>query len=85
MDKLKVSENRFKNFVDLATDGIYYLKIDPPMDLNLSPDEKLKYFFENAFFSELNDALLKINRIPDKESLLGQPVKTLVQSRARPG
>ena len=77
MDKLKVSENRFKDFVDLATDGIYYLKIDPPMDLNLSPDEKLKYFFENAFFSELNDALLKINRIPDKEGLIGQPVKTL--------
>jgi PAS domain S-box-containing protein len=76
-DKLKISENRFTNFVDLSTDGIYYLTIEPPMDLNRPPEEMLQYFFENAYFSEVNHAFLKINGIHDKSMLIGKPAKAL--------
>ena len=83
-DRLRISENRFKNFADLSTDGICYLTLSPPMDLNLSPEESLKYFFENAYFSEVNDAFLKIFPIPNKEMLIGKPVKFLYPTETIP-
>jgi PAS domain S-box-containing protein len=83
-EKLRISENRFKNFVDISTDAIYYLILNPPIDLNLSPEEQLNYFFENAYFSEVNDALLKIYGIPDSESLVGQPAKVLFPPEEMP-
>jgi PAS domain S-box-containing protein len=75
--ELRLSENRFRSFADCTTDGIYYLTINPPMDLSLSTEEKMNYFFKAAYFSEVNDAFLKINRIQNKENVIGQPVRLL--------
>jgi PAS domain S-box-containing protein len=74
-EKLKLSENNFKNFAELSTDGIYYLTLDPPLDTMLSAEDQMKYFFNHARFSEVNDAYLKMVDIKKKDSVIGQPVK----------
>jgi len=73
-EKLKLSENRFRNFVDLTTDVIMYVTIDPPMDTSLSQEDQLKYMVGHTFCGEINDAFRKLRSDLDFHDLIGKPL-----------
>lgn len=73
-EKPKLSENRFRNFVDLTTDVILYVVIDPPMDTSLSAEEQLKYLAHHTFCGEVNDAFRKLRSDLDFNDLIGKPL-----------
>jgi PAS domain S-box-containing protein len=76
-ENLNVSENRFRNFVDITNDGIYYLAIDPPLEINMPPQDQLEYFFKHACFSEANNAWLRIHHIRDRKGIIGKPISVV--------
>ena len=73
-EKLKLSEGRFKNFVDLNTDVILYVTIDPPMDISLSTEDQLKYLTSHTFCSEINAAFRNLRSDISVNDLIGKPL-----------
>jgi PAS domain S-box-containing protein len=76
-EKLRINEFRFKNFVELTTDGIYFLTIDPPMDVSLPVAEQLDYIYSHAVYTECNDAFLKLRGIKSKNVIKGMPLANI--------
>ncbi|MBN2762351.1 MAG: PAS domain S-box protein, partial [Bacteroidales bacterium] len=82
-EKLKISEYRFKNFVDLTTDVILYVKVDPPMDTSLSPEEQLHYLTNHSFCGDMNNMLMKLRDIKNADDYIGKPLTDLMLTDSR--
>ncbi|MBN1415599.1 MAG: PAS domain S-box protein [Bacteroidales bacterium] len=82
-EKLKTSEYRYKNFVDLTTDVILYVKVDPPMDTSLSPEEQLHYLMNHSFCGDMNNMLMKLRGIKNADDYIGKPLTELILPDSR--
>jgi len=66
------SENRYKAFIAMSTEGIWLADVDPPVDTSLPYDEQVAAFIENIRIAECNDALARIYGYSRADEMIGR-------------
>jgi len=69
---LTYSEDRYKAFIAMSTEGIWLADVDPPIDISLSGEEQVASFIENIRIAECNDALARIYGYSRAAEMIGR-------------
>ncbi|WPP51708.1 PAS domain S-box protein [Catalinimonas niigatensis] len=69
---LKESKERYKNFIDSVTEGVYRFDLKEPMDIKMSVEAQIQYLYANAFLAECNQELLKMYACAEEYEILGK-------------
>ncbi len=74
----KKAYEKYKTFVDLTSEGIWYFALDEPVDTTLPEDEQLRLFFERAYLAECNDSYAKMYGFSSPEEIIGVRLKDIM-------
>jgi len=74
-ERLEQSQARYQNFVQYSTEGISYINCGQPIPINISPEDQVRMFYDNAFIEESNMAIARTYGLEDPALLIGQKVK----------
>lgn len=77
------SEERYKTFIRLSTEGIYRLEFEESgINTTLSEQDQMKDFYEKGIIAECNDAMARMYGMTKSEELIGTRLKdVLVKSQ----
>jgi PAS domain S-box-containing protein len=76
-DALKISEAKYRNFIESSLEGVYFLQYDKPVDTKLNEDEQVRLLYETAYISECNDLFARMYGYKNKEEMINTRIKTL--------
>lgn len=76
-DAIKISEAKYRNFIEGGLEGVYFLQYDEPIDTKLSKNKQIKLFYETGYINECNDLFAKMYGYSRKEDMIGQRIKEL--------
>ncbi|HWP94143.1 MAG TPA: EAL domain-containing protein [Gammaproteobacteria bacterium] len=65
---------QYRAFLDATTEGIWRIDVEPPLAILTPPEEQIRLFFEQARFSDCNDALARMYGYRRAEELVGRRV-----------
>ncbi len=68
-DRLLLEQYRF--FIDQMAEGVWRAELDPPMSLQLPPDEQVRHCIEHARLVECNDSMLRMYGCRHPAELVG--------------
>ncbi|MCS6922885.1 MAG: ATP-binding protein [Fimbriimonadales bacterium] len=74
---LQRSEERYRLFVQLASEGIWQLDLHPPVPIALPAEQQVELIFERARISECNSAFARMHDALSSDVLAGVAMKTL--------
>lgn len=66
---LRVNEERYRNFVEQSTEGIFRLEFNRPIPIDLPMDEQVRLFYSEGYLAECNEVFA---------TMYGAPVKKLI-------
>ncbi|MEC9340019.1 MAG: PAS domain S-box protein, partial [Pseudomonadota bacterium] len=58
--RLKLSEARYRNFVEHSNEGVFRIDFDPPIPIGLPVDSQLEAAFARGVFSDSNDLAIRL-------------------------
>ncbi|MFH1963928.1 MAG: PAS domain S-box protein [Acidobacteriota bacterium] len=69
-----LSENykKYFNFLNNTTEGIYMQQLKKPVKTSLPLEKQIDEVYENAYFAECNDALVRMYGLSNQKELLGK-------------
>ncbi len=70
-DALKRSEQRYRNFIRYSYDGIYYLKFEQPIPLDIPDEEQVDMYYQYGYIEECNAAFARMYGVDDPGELVG--------------
>ncbi len=73
---LQLSEEKYRNFIQNSSEGIYMFEFIKPMDITLSLDEQINYIFKNGYFGACNEMMAKMYGYEDNSGILGKKLGT---------
>lgn len=76
-DALKISEAKYRNFIESSLEGVYFLQYDKPIDTKLNEDEQVRLLYETAYISECNDLFARMYGYAKKEEMMNKRLKSL--------
>ena len=59
-EELRASEQRYRNFISLSSEGIWRFDLDTPVATNLPVDQQVALIFRHAYLAECNDAMARM-------------------------
>ena len=68
----QASEQRYRDFVEQSTDGIWLLEFDQPISLDLPPEEQVRQIQARAYIAEGNDALARMYGLESRKDMVGK-------------
>ena len=71
-NKLRSSEERYKNFISQISEGVYRFELDKPMPINLPIEEQIDYLYNHSFIAECNTAFIKMYGLKESKEILGK-------------
>ncbi len=74
---IEESEQRYKNFVQQSTEGIWRIELKEVLDVSTSLKEMIAHCFNHAYIAECNDAYAKMYGFTGAEELLNIPLSKL--------
>ncbi len=75
-EKIRLSEEKYRNFVEQSSEGIFRLEFKKPVALTLAADEQVSLISENVFIAECNHVFAKMyEEVP--ENILGKNLNEL--------
>jgi diguanylate cyclase (GGDEF)-like protein len=80
--RLGVSEERYRTFVSLSTEGILRLEISPPVALDAPVDEQVAHIRRHGVVAEANASLAKLLGAASPQRLVGRTLESLVRPDA---
>ncbi len=66
------SEDRYKAFIAMSTEGIWRGDVSPPVDVTMPVEEQVAAFIENLRIAECNDALARIYGFTTAGEMVGR-------------
>jgi len=73
------SEDRYRKFVSLSTEGILRIDIAPPVALDAPVAEQVAHIRRHGVFAEANAALARLMGVASPDELLGRSIDTVVR------
>lgn len=83
-EELKISRERYHNFVTQSHEAIYCIDFDNPIDTSLPAKEQIDATYANAYFSEANEAMARIYGLPSAEMFRGIRLKDILGDPRNP-
>jgi PAS domain S-box-containing protein len=77
-EALRISEERFRAFIEQSAEAIWCFESPEPMPISLSEERQIKYLMETGYLTECNDIMARMNGLESAEQLLGVKVKDLL-------
>ncbi len=81
-DRLAQSEERYRTFVSLSTEGILRVEISPPISLDAPLEEQVAHIRRHGVVAEANASLAKLLGASSPQRLVGRTLESLVRSEA---
>lgn len=69
--KLKISETRYRYFVEQTAEGFYRTEPVDPIDLSLKEDEQIRQMYEQTRVIEANDVFARMYKYTDANAICG--------------
>ncbi|MBK7871594.1 MAG: PAS domain S-box protein [Saprospiraceae bacterium] len=69
--KLEESEQRYRNFISHSFDGIYYMRFEKPIPLNLTIDQQVDMYYQYGYIEECNVSFARMYGYEDTSILIG--------------
>lgn len=69
---LEQSEERYRAFISMSTEGIWRGEISPPVPVDMDTDDQIAAFIENLKIAECNDALARIYGFSTSADIVGR-------------
>ncbi len=82
-EALAHGEERFRTFVEHATEGLMWSKLEQPLSMDLSEDEQLDHFYKYTYVADCNDQAARIFGFSKAEDLIGARLD-VISSRSGP-
>jgi transcriptional regulator with PAS, ATPase and Fis domain len=76
-------EERFRAFVEHASEGVMWCKLEEPLSMDLSEEEQLEHFFKYTYVADCNDQAARIFGFDRAEDLIGARLD-VISSRSDP-
>lgn len=77
-EALRISEERFRAFIEQSAEAIWCFESSEPMPISLSEERQIKYLMEVGCLKECNDTMARMYGLESAEQLLGAKVKDLL-------
>lgn len=77
-EALRISEERFRAFIDHSAEAIWCFESPEPMSIKLSEERQIKYLMEVGCLTECNDTMARMYGLKYADQLLGAKVKDLL-------
>ena len=77
---LRESDERYRTFIRLSTEGIWRLDMRPPIPIGLPIAEQVRLAREGAVFAECNEAYARMHGLGDPAQLVGRRLSELVSA-----
>ncbi len=76
-EALRKSDERYRAFVGLSSDGIWRLELNPAVATALPANEQLRNIFEDGILGETNDVMAHFFGATDAKAIVGMKLKDL--------
>lgn len=78
LERLRRSEERYRAFVQLSSEGIWCFELEHPVLCSLPEDEQIEQFYQYGFLVECNDAMARMYGLEAAGQLLGARLPDLL-------
>lgn len=78
---LRESEVRYRAFIKNSSEGIFRYDIEPPMPIDLSEEEQIKYLLKHGIMRECNEAAAEMQGFNSVDDILGLSYGEIVEKR----
>lgn len=76
-DEIKQSEEKYRNFVNHSSEGIYRLEFKNPIPVNLAIDKQADLIKDNVFIAECNKVFAKMYEFSSPDEVVGKSINIL--------
>lgn len=71
-EALRASQERYRSFIQLSSEGIWRFELDEPVNVSLPEDEQIQRFFKHARLAECNEATAQMYGFASPEEMVGR-------------
>ncbi len=79
-ERILQSEERYRVFIKQSSQEVARFEFNPPMPLNLSIEEQIRYIRENSYLAECNQAMAKHYGFENISDIIGKPFESFINS-----
>jgi PAS domain S-box-containing protein len=78
--RVRESEERYRNFIEHSTEGIWRFELEEPVPVDLEPNEQIERFYRHSYLAECNDVMARMYGYARAEEIVGARLEDLLSS-----
>ncbi len=79
-DRLRQSEERYRDFLANSSEGIWRMEYQPPVDTTLPPEQQAQALLRNGRFAECNDAFARMYGLDSPVDVIGHGLELMMDA-----
>ena len=83
-EALAHGEERFRTFVEHATEGVMWCKLEQPLSMDVPEDQQIEHLYKYTYVADCNDQAARLFGFARAEDLIGARLE-VVATRSDPG
>ncbi|HEY6752218.1 MAG TPA: PAS domain S-box protein [Rubrobacteraceae bacterium] len=78
--RVRESEERYRNFIEQSTEGIWRFELEEPVPVDLETNEQIERFYRHSYLAECNDVMARMYGYARAEEIVGARLDDLLSS-----